>query len=279
MAKKTIEFTPVLEAEYAELWSTMQIKDTWRSAVYRTAKMIHTNKDKYKAIGDACNGIPWWFIGVIHNLECGLDFTKHLHNGDSLKGKTYRVPKGRIPGISPPYTFNQSAEDAMTMKGFHRITDWSMPHVCYLIERYNGFGYRLNKNRPLSPYLWSGSQHYTKGKYVADHKYNPNAVSEQIGTMPLIKAILDVDTPMTIAEATSNSRRMSFQKNANRFITYSGLGGLSIFGLLQDARAFVTDNAGWILLGVGASAWFIIKWIMYRSDVEVKEQRYVPDRE
>ena len=40
-----------------------------------------------------------------------------------------------------------------------------------------------------SPYLWSYFNHYTKGKFVADHKYDPNAVSKQCGTAVMLKAL------------------------------------------------------------------------------------------
>jgi lysozyme family protein len=38
-----------------------------------------------------------------------------------------------------------------------------------------------------SPYLWSFSNHYTKGKYVADGHFDSNAVSQQCGGMVLLK--------------------------------------------------------------------------------------------
>ena len=33
----------------------------------------------------------------------------------------------------------------------------------------------------FTPYLWSGCQHYSRGKYVSDGVWDPNAVSKQIG--------------------------------------------------------------------------------------------------
>jgi len=29
-------------------------------------------------------------------MECGLDFTRHLHNGDPLIARTVRAPAGRL---------------------------------------------------------------------------------------------------------------------------------------------------------------------------------------
>ena len=50
-----------------------------------------------------------------------------------------------------------------------------------------GFGYRSRD--VATPYLWSYSQHYTKGRFVADHVFNPNAVSKQAGAAVLLKAL------------------------------------------------------------------------------------------
>ncbi len=41
-----------------------------------------------------------------------------------------------------------------------------------------------------SPYLWSFTNHYTKGKYVADGKFDPNAPSDQVGAMALLKQLV-----------------------------------------------------------------------------------------
>jgi lysozyme family protein len=59
--------------------------------------------------------------------------------------------------------------------------------VLYVLEGYNGFGYRSKGIR--SPYLWSFSNLYEKGKYVADHQFDPNAVSKQVGSAVLLKLL------------------------------------------------------------------------------------------
>lgn len=268
-----MKLTPPMYAEYKDKWDTMEIKSSWRSAVYRTAKKIIANKDKYEEIASKfSNGMPWYFIGIIHNLECGLDFTKHLHNGDSLKRRTRRVPASRPKTHFGPFTFLESAVDALTMKGFDKVTDWSPQHMAYLLEKYNGFGYR-SRNRS-NPYLWSGSQHYTKGKYIRDHVYSASAVSEQIGCMPLLKAIIEIDTPPTYAEASKESRRLKTVNFMDKFIPTLGLGGLISWSTLNEVKAFVNDNYGWIILGVAASAWLGYKLIKFYSKEELKEGRY-----
>lgn len=263
---------------YETLLETMEIKDSWKSAIYRKAKAIYANKDKYTEVSDACGGnIPWYFIGVIHNLESGLDFTRHLHNGDPLTRRTRLIPAGRPIKGKPPFTFLESGVDALMMKGFHQISDWSLSRIAYELERYNGFGYRSRGVN--SPYLWSGTNHYTRGKFIADKKYSASAVSEQIGCMPLIIAILNIDEERTdYDKVKQSSRRVSFTDRADKFITWSGLGTLASFSTLQEVRNFVTDNAGLILLGVAAASWLVVKYIKFRSKEEIKEGRYITRR-
>jgi lysozyme family protein len=61
--------------------------------------------------------------------------------------------------------------------------------MAFMLEKYNGFGYRNHKIP--SPYLWAGSSIYTKGFYTSDGVFDPEAVSRQIGGMTMIKYFFD----------------------------------------------------------------------------------------
>ena len=135
-----MEFTPQLRDEYRHLFTTARVRDTHVGQVNQIVHGIVGQKARYKAVGTPL-GIPWWFVGVIHDLEGGRNFHTHLHNGDPLTHKTVHVPKGRPPG-NPPFTFEASARDALTMEGFAHKADWSMSQALFRLERYNGFGYR-----------------------------------------------------------------------------------------------------------------------------------------
>ena len=41
-------------------------------------------------------------------------------------------------------------------------------------------------------YLWSKTNHYSKGKYVYDGVYDPNAVSSQVGAMATLHAGIEL---------------------------------------------------------------------------------------
>jgi lysozyme family protein len=147
---------------------------------------IRSGQVRYEAVAAKIgNGIPWWFIGIIHVMEGGGKFTTHLHNGDPLSARTVNVPKGRPVKGQPPFTWEVSAEDAIRYMKYDKITDWSIASVLYLLEKYNGFGYM--KKGLLSPYLWSYTNHYTKGKYSSDGKYDPLLVSKQPGAAAIMK--------------------------------------------------------------------------------------------
>ncbi|SHL17569.1 hypothetical protein SAMN05444266_102315 [Chitinophaga jiangningensis] len=131
--------------------------------------------------------IPWYFIACVHYLECSFSFKKHLHNGDPLTGYTVQVPAGRPKvGHPPPFTFEESAVDALKLMGFDKVTSWKLPFILRKLEAYNGFGYFKYHNMN-SPYLWSYSNHYTKGKYVKDGKFDKDAVSAQLGSAVILK--------------------------------------------------------------------------------------------
>jgi lysozyme family protein len=139
---------------------------------------------RYKAVGDPL-GIPWWFIAGVHMLESSFNFGTHLHNGDPLAARTFRVPAGRPKKWNPPTDWESSAKDALQRLVLDKQGDWSLPRALYRWEAYNGFGYR--RRQVPSPYLWSLSTIYGSGKFVADGVFDRNAVSKQCGAATLLK--------------------------------------------------------------------------------------------
>ncbi len=180
--------TNKLREEYQTMFDSCAIHEHRLEEIEMIVKKIEVNMASYNMI-EAATDVPWFVVAVLHNMESGLNFNAHMHNGDPLNARTVQVPKGRpIEGI-PPFTFTESAIDAMKHKKFHTHTSWLIPEILYRIELYNGFGYR--KHKIFSPYLWSGSNHYTKGKYVADGAFSPTAVSKQIGAIVLLRRMAE----------------------------------------------------------------------------------------
>lgn len=185
--------TPDLALEYDTLWDAAVILPDKRPEVKLAASRALLRKDIYERVAGAFK-MPWEVVAAIHNLECSQRFDQHLHNGDSLKARTKRVPAGRPKEGEPPFTWEDSARDALSTKGPEAIAKWDIPHALWFLERYNGWGYRTRATKPgvpkvLSPYLWSFTDRYRAGKYVADGRFSSTAVSAQVGAVALLKAL------------------------------------------------------------------------------------------
>lgn len=177
-----------MKVDYQELYDTIRVdRIDHTNERIRIVKMILANLTKYETVSAATN-VPWQVIAVIHYRESSLNFKRHLHNGDPLTARTVHVPAGRPKIGTPPFVWEESAMDALRLKKMNTIEDWSIPNMLLTLEKYNGMGY--NKKGLLSPYLWSFSNHYTKGKYVADGKYDPEAIDKQCGVAVLLKYVL-----------------------------------------------------------------------------------------
>lgn len=167
--------------KYKNLWNTMVLNV---EPVDEANKIIQ-NKHLYMEI-ESRTGVPWYVVGVIHGMESSFRTDRHLHNGDPLTHRTVLVPRGRPIKGTPPFTFVESAVDALDMKKSTFPNDWKLiDDVLYFLERYNGLGY-ANKGIN-SPYLWCGSNHYTSGKYVSDGKFDPTFKSKQTGCAVVLK--------------------------------------------------------------------------------------------
>jgi lysozyme family protein len=176
---------------YIDLFDTCKIRPERLTQVEWYVDKISSAKyrSQYEKLEDQIC-VPWYVIGVMHALEASFNFDTHLHNGDPLTGRTYHVPAGRPAEGSPPFDWATSAKDALGIKNYINRTDWHVASTLFRIEAYNGFRsreiYKIN-----SPYLWSFSNHYTKGKFVEDNEWDGNAVSAQCGAAVILKVLTD----------------------------------------------------------------------------------------
>jgi lysozyme family protein/peptidoglycan hydrolase-like protein with peptidoglycan-binding domain len=145
-------------------------------------------KSRYQKVGQA-TGVPWFVIAAIHNRESDADFNTYLGNGEPLSRPTRLVPVGRGPFSS----WEDGAIDALQFDKLDQVAAWSPERGCYELERYNGFGYRTKQPPVNSPYLWSFTNNYQSGKFVADGRFDPNFVDPQCGAVPIVKQIMAQD--------------------------------------------------------------------------------------
>jgi lysozyme family protein len=177
-----------------ELFSTCEIRTERLADVDKIVDRIESRRADYERVAGQTGlpGVPWYVIACAHSLESDLNFDTHLHNGDPLNQRTVNDPPGRP--VNPPadgrrYTWHESALDALEHDGFLRNRDWTVGGILDFFERFNGLGYR-KKGIP-SPYLWSFSNHYKQGKFLAGGVFSPTAVSKQCGVAVLLKRLID----------------------------------------------------------------------------------------
>lgn len=306
------------ESSYLAAWENMKIHPNILPEARSVANKIISYKDRYEPLEKA-TGVPWYFIGLLHLRESNFDFDTHLHNGDPLNEngrfkRTVHVPKNRP--IAPPkngksYTFEESAIDALVYE-FGKIKQWSIGQIAFLLETYNGFGYR-DKGLP-SPYLWAGSNQYTRGKYIRDHVFDPNVVDSQLGAMVVLKCVLDQDVgikfeveqqeesikaPISpaadVAKPTSKelrkvSRKFNLVEWMQQFFAWLTTGTIVVKGLdaasIADAKSlidtmktFINDYGVYALMGLLIAGFVATQLLKHWMKKDVEEGRSTPSGE
>lgn len=183
-----------LKADNIRRWSAAKL--TRGPEFLPVAKRLVAAKQRYLTVSGR-TGIPYPFIAVTHQRESSQDWSANLAQGDPWNKASTHVPAGRGPFKS----WEDAAYDALVNCAPHaaRNTDWSIGGLLTLLERYNGVGY-VNRGLP-SPYIWSGTDQYKKGKYVRDGVFDPEAVDKQLGCAGLIMAMMQIDPSIQFAEA------------------------------------------------------------------------------
>lgn len=198
-----------LTARNAARWHAMHLKASRIAAFDAIARRLAAPvaKARYQAIA-AKTGVPWWVIAVIHEREAGgpPHWDKQLAQGDPLARISHNDPAGRGPFVDHPGdppghdAFFRGALDALIDCAPHaaRWKDWTAGGTMTLLEEYNGLGYAA-RGVP-SAYVWSGTDQYVSGKYVADHVYRSNVVDVQEGCAPIITRMMTLDPDIKFAE-------------------------------------------------------------------------------
>lgn len=175
--------------QYEQLFRTCQIVDPDKQRQVDAAiATMEAHQARYAALAEKV-GVPWYFIAVVHQREASGNFTGSVRDG-------HRLPAG-----------SSWEEDAATVMaeqcgGWH---NWSVAGLLYRLEAYNGFGYR--KQNINTPYLWSFSNHYTKGKYVDRNGgswFDPDQVDKQPGAAVILHRMVArgrISIPGTAADA------------------------------------------------------------------------------
>lgn len=170
-------------AYYANLWRKAITKPEWAARVAEARDRALINKPAYFNAAHK-TGIAWGFFAATHWLEASCNPACQILNGQRWDTVTTIVPKGKGP-------FANWEEAALYAVRYMNLTTEkadTLEELLHILEAYNGMGYQLHGIN--SPYLCSGTNLYSKGKYVSDGNYDPNAISAQVGCIPLLKALV-----------------------------------------------------------------------------------------
>jgi lysozyme family protein len=192
VARRYVVVAVMAEPKFSDLkklnrqrWDNAKILAQWSAEADRQARKIMGLAPRYKVV-EKLTGVPWYVIAVKHLREASCDFRGVLHNGEKIIGKNRKTTL--VPANRGPFkTWEEAAVDALRLKDLHRITDWSIERVLYECERFNGWGYHWKKR--VSPYVWSGTNLYSSGKYVSDGKYSASHVDTQLGVAIVLKKL------------------------------------------------------------------------------------------
>jgi len=257
------DFEP-MRMGYGALWDRAEVKEQFENTLETVCKRIEAHRKDYEAIEARCK-VPWFMIAALHSRESDLNFQTHLHNGDPLSNYTYHVPAGRPKvGHGPPFTFAESAADALSMPahGFSNVTRWSVERMLYGEENYNGWGYiRLQEN---SPYVWALTSVQEPGKYVADGVFSRAAWDYQPGCAAIMKTLgernADVNSrlqdregkppPQVVLEQTKRERNV---RNAGAATGTAGVGTKAATEAKIEEKPVGLSVIEWTLIGVGVA--------------------------
>jgi lysozyme family protein len=206
----------VLKAINAHRWEHMHLDAKRMGTFHEIATRLcePTAKARYQGVTDRLiemkyQPVPWWFIAVVSQREYGgpPHWDKQLGQGDDLHKVSRHEPKGRGPFLNHPDdvtpghdAWTRGALDALIECAPHaaKWDDWSIGGVLTLWEEYNGLGYAA-RGVP-SAYVWSGTDQYVHGKFVADHVYRTNVVDVQEGCAPILAMMMAIDRTIQFDE-------------------------------------------------------------------------------
>lgn len=157
-------------------------------------KSFEANYAKHKAEYEqvaAKSDLPPELIAALHWRESSGNFHTYLAQGDPLGKPAVHVPRGE-----PVRTdWGLAAQDALndhrgtqTKLDLHKDST-DLAGIATYAEYYNGLGYS-HKGKP-SPYVFSGTDQYTSGKYIRDGVYSAKTKDTQLGVVAMVQDLFE----------------------------------------------------------------------------------------
>jgi lysozyme family protein len=223
----------VLAPEYAALLAAMRVDPAREHELAARAaavlELANRHRDEWAEVAGK-TGVPRLWGLASFERESGSDYSRSPAQGDRWDRVSVDVPRGLgpyrcwgdacvaayridrldevagsagVPLASTPPTGTDVAVDeragGSSTSAQTPALPWTWTRACYEGELFNGFGPRAHGRR--TGYLWSWTNIYTGGKYVADGKWDPDHVDEQCGMVPMMAALLRLDSSLALADA------------------------------------------------------------------------------
>ena len=185
-----------LKPEYTSLLAAMVVRPECKKLVDEVAVKLVGYKTRYEPVS-AQDGVPVIFIAASFEREASSNFTKNAGQGWPLSSRSQWIPHN-----GPFRDWQSSAIAAYHLNHLDAVgaDNWSWELMCFYGEIFNGLGYR-DYHHMHSPYLWGGTNIQTTGKYTADDKFDPTVMDPQLGIVPVMRKMVEIDPTLALSSA------------------------------------------------------------------------------
>jgi lysozyme family protein len=209
----------VLAPEYATLLAAMRVDPAREHELAMRAAAVlalaQAHSDEWAEVKARTGVPPLWGMASFER-ESGSDYSRSPAQGDRWNRVSVNVPRG----LGPYACWGDACVAAYRLDGLDKVAggagiapsspppsptsptsgggSWTWTRACYEGELFNGFGPRAHGRR--TGYLWSWTNIYDGGKYVADGKWDPHEIDQQCGMVPMMAALLRLDSSLALAD-------------------------------------------------------------------------------
>jgi lysozyme family protein len=190
----------ILAPEYAALLSAMRLDPAREHDLAARAGVVldlsYFHRDEWTEV-TARTGVPRLWGMASFERESGSDYSRSPAQGDRWDKVSVNVPRG----LGPYRCWGDACVAAYAIDKLDEVSaaNWTWPRACYEGELFNGFGPRAHGRR--TGYLWSWTNIYDGGNYVADGKWDPDTQDQQCGMVPMMAALLRLDATLALTDA------------------------------------------------------------------------------
>lgn len=271
-----------------KLFAIAKIRPEWQARIDKdAARLVLPANKTWFLEEEKRTQVPWFVVAVTKEREAGPDtgFLRSIAQGDAWNKKSKNVPAGRGPFTN----WYEAADDALLKcapyMGLWR--DWSVGGSLTILMKYNGVGYFL-RGLP-SPYIFAATTAYIKGKFIADHKFDPEFVDQQIGCAALLLAMQKLDPSITFGPKVADPRPtpeppkeiIDDATKSARTVRKTAIGGVAVAGANEGAKTgtqipdkapvpLLPSFAAYSLIGVAVAVAIVATVLVARAKVAVQ---------